>query len=115
MECGCDCPSPTVHEEYCLRFDPRPAKKIECRCQVPGLIDDDVFVHDELARWVTRHRPREHRSSCITLANVQLSLDPSARCGQEHIDITVRPIVYSNDLLFEMILGLLHAINEDNA
>ncbi|HYO14626.1 MAG TPA: hypothetical protein VE685_15630, partial [Thermoanaerobaculia bacterium] len=44
---------------------------------------------------------------CITLANVRLTGPGGHDCDPERIDITVRPIVYTNDLLLEILLSLL--------
>ena len=43
---------------------------------------------------------------CIPLANVRLPR--GNRCESEDIDISVRPIVYTNDLLFELIVGVMN-------
>lgn len=108
--CGCDPGSGTIREGYEVCFDPHPAPPVQCRSRVPNLFDDADHVHAVLARWVTRHLPHEHKSPCITLANLLIDAgSPGARCEPEHIDITVRPIVYSNDLLYEMILGLFRS------
>ena len=77
------------------------------------MIEEDELIHSALAHWVTRHVPHEHKNPCITLANIDLPIDgENAHCDDGHIDITVRPIVYSNHLLFEMFLGLLKSDEE---
>ena len=105
----------TIHEKYEVCFDPHKAPPVSCRCRVPNLFDDAAAVHAMLAKWVAQHTARA-RIPCITLANLTLDADDKdADCGDDPIDITVRPLVYSNDLLFEMILGLLESSDDSTS
>ena len=109
---ACDdspCVPGTIYEGFSVRFAPTPARGVDCECRIPDLVEDGRIDHAALARWVTRHRPLEPpRNSCLALANVRIDLDGAgdAYCQHEHIDVTVRPVVYANDLLFQMFLCL---------
>lgn len=113
VDTGGDCDSGpcvpgTTTEGYAVRFLPTPEKPVTCHCHVPDLVEDGGVDHAALARWVTRHVPLEPpRSAWVTLANIRvMTSDPPQPCQHDQIDITVRPIVYSNDLLFQIDLGL---------
>ena len=56
---------------------------------------------------MTRGCPEMPADCCIALADIAVWGDERPGCGGEDIDITVRPIVYSNDLLFLLFLALL--------
>jgi hypothetical protein len=112
-DCGtATCVPGSVYERYRIHFAPTPAEGVRCQCHVPNLPSASPSeLHRILADWVTRHRPKRHlvppRDPDLVLANVPLDwADGGWRvCGSD-IDITVREVVYSNDLLFQLILGL---------
>ena len=81
---------------------PRPAR----HCSVPDLFDGNRLNYEALARWVTQECRRVKGDACIPLAEIRLP-QPNQTCHQDDVDISVRPVVYSNDLLFELILGML--------
>jgi hypothetical protein len=60
-----------------------------------------------LARWVSRRCPECPRDPCIPLANLRIRANDDDTRWKTDVDISVRPICYSNDLLFQLILGLL--------
>jgi hypothetical protein len=63
--------------------------------------------YEAVVRWVTDACPELPTNPCITLANIRVS-GGGHRCDPENIDINVRPIVYSNDLLYNLILSILN-------
>ena len=96
------CVPGTIYEKYTTQFVPTPAREVECGCEIPDLLDGDRIDHGALARWVTRHRTlRPPANPCIALANIRIHHydDGPRHCRPEDIDIQVRPVVYSNDLL----------------
>jgi hypothetical protein len=103
------CVPGTIYEQYSVRFAPRPAREIDCGCEIPDLLDGTRIDHGALAKWVTRRRGlKPPGNPAIALANIRIRLDGEGphHCKQEDIDIQVRPVVYSNDLLFQMLLCL---------
>jgi hypothetical protein len=116
-EFGNECPGATcvpgsIYEGYEVHFAPLPAERPHRRCEVPDL-PGAVFpdYHRLLALWVTRHRPRyelvAHKDPSLALANLCIEVDGDGNpIGKPEIDIAVREIVYYNDLLFQLILGL---------
>lgn len=107
---GCDdserCASGAVRETYELRLEPGRAPEIPVDCTIPNLIKGNCVNYRALAEWVSQPC-EEHRDPCITLANIRRpAAEGSVTPGD--IDISVRPIVYNLDLLWQLILSLTH-------
>lgn len=105
--CGCEppCAPGAIRERFCLEFRPGCAPEIPAICRLPGIANHEVS-NRELAEWVTRRRRclRVPRDCCIPLANIPVDTDAhECRCEHDHIDIGIRPVVYYNGLLFEML------------
>jgi hypothetical protein len=108
--CGCDpvCAPGAIRERYCIEFRPGCAPPVPMVCHFDaasrGTID-----YNELVEWVTRKRrcldfPKD---PCIPLANFPVDVDSCSCCrGPEDIDITIRPIVFYNRLLFDLLYCL---------
>ncbi len=101
---GQRCMPDTIQERYKITVKPCKAPEIGHRCQIPDLTDDSTgeILYDVLVRWVSERCSSPHKDSCIPLAEIEF--DEGGHCRD--IDITVRPIVYTNDLLFEMLLAI---------
>jgi hypothetical protein len=108
-ECdGTDACTPAiVRERYRVLLRPGKAPEIPTHCRFPDVIAGDHVDYGVLARWVTQECRRVKGDGCIPLATVRLPRG-YGRCESGDIDISVRPIVYTNDLLFELIVGLMH-------
>jgi hypothetical protein len=101
------CAPGVVRERYKVLVKPGKAPEIPTHCRFPDVIAGDHVDYGVLARWVTQECRRVKGDGCIPLANVRLPRG-YGRCESSDIDISVRPIVYTNDLLFELIVGLMH-------
>jgi hypothetical protein len=101
------CTPGAVRERYRVVIKPGKAPEVARHCAVPDVIAGDQIDYAALARWITEECRAVKGDGCIPLANVRLP-QPNQRCDHKAIDISVRPIVYTNDLLFELILGLLN-------
>jgi hypothetical protein len=107
---GCDtserCSPGAIREGYELTLEPGRAPDISVDTCIPNLIKGNCVNYRALAEWVSAPCD-EHADACITLANIRR---PAANKTLElsDIDISVRPIVYSLDLLWELILSLTH-------
>jgi hypothetical protein len=109
-ECHDPCAPSTLAERYRITFRPGCAKRRDPGCRIPDLINRRGIDHDQLARWVTEDREclSVPRDTCILLANIRLSgVDDTPRCDPREVDTTVRPIVASNVVLWELILAML--------
>jgi hypothetical protein len=107
-ECGCEetCAAAVVRERYKVTVKPGKAPDLPTHCRFPDVIAGDHIDYGALARWVTQECRPVKGDGCIPLANVRLPRG-RGRCEPSDIDISVRPIVYTNDLLLELIVGLL--------
>jgi hypothetical protein len=108
-ECGCEetCAATVVRERYEVVVKPGKAPEVPSHCRFPDVINSDRIDYAALARWVTQECGRVKGDGCIPLANVRLRRG-KGRCESDDIDISVRPIVYTNDLLFELIVGVMN-------
>jgi hypothetical protein len=108
-DCGTvdECEAGTIRERYRVIVKAGAAPPVHLGCRVPDLIFDDKIDYEALAKWVSGGVPEVAADPCITLANLRLTADGGHDCDPKRIDITVRPLVYTNDLLFEIILALL--------
>lgn len=107
---GCDvderCAPGAIREGYELKVVPGPAPEISVDCQIPHLLKGNNVNYRALAEWVSAPCD-EPSDACVTLANIHL---PVAGKSVElsDIDISVRPIVFGLDLLWELVLALTH-------
>ena len=103
------CAPGSIRERYRIDFRkgkaPRPAISIECR--FPDVISQGRLDYAELVNWVTGGCPDCAEDPSIALADICLTLDGQGGYSIGQIDITTRPIVYSNDLLFDLLTSLL--------
>lgn len=107
-----DCHSPglcapgSIREGYRIKFTPWCDYPTNDQCQFPHIVSDGRIDFEALVTWVTRERDclSAPKDPCIRLAHIHLS-DDGHDCDPDRIDIAVRPIVYSNDLLFDILLG----------
>ncbi|HEV7475355.1 MAG TPA: hypothetical protein VGN90_14975 [Pyrinomonadaceae bacterium] len=100
------CAAGTIREQYRITFQEGRSKPINTACAIPDLVPRERIDYPAVVRWVTDSCPEMPRNPCITLANILVS-GGGHHCNEENIDINVRPIVYSNDLLYNLILSLL--------
>lgn len=109
-ECGSgeECHPGSIFERFRIVIKEGPAPPIRLHCRIPDLFYGDRLDYEALAKHVSESCPALAADPCIPLANIRLSrTTPGHDCDPERIDIAVRPIVYSNDLLLEIILSLL--------
>jgi hypothetical protein len=108
---GCEdtarCSPGAIREGYELYLEPGKAPDVPLDPVIPGLIKGNIVNYRALVDWVSAPCDCQSGSSCITLANIHLpagdkTVEPS------DIDISVRPIVYGLDLLWELVLSLSH-------
>lgn len=108
----CSSPEPcapgAIRERYKIEVRPGCLDPCQIECRLPDVISNYRLNCEKLAEWVTRSCPPMPKDPCIPLANVRFRRDPQqSTWGPGTIEIGVRPIVYSNDLLFDMLVCLL--------
>ena len=99
------CASSSYQERYrCVIRDCK-APDIQMVTGLPDLIMNGRLNYHALVERVTRGCPALPTDVCIPLANIRLPSGEDPPSASD-IDISPRPIVYSNDLLFDMFLAL---------
>ena len=108
-DCGQDaCQAGAVVERYRLEFRPGCVRGFREEADIPDFITKGKLDYRTLVQWVTDDCPACLEDPCIPLANVHLDVDDEGHtCHPLEIDIGVRPIVFTNDLLFELMWSLL--------
>jgi hypothetical protein len=106
-DCGqaTSCAASSVQERYKCFIRDCKAPDIDLTCGVPDFILNGRLNYHALAERVTRGCPELPGDLCIPLANIRLP-DGDDPPQTSDIDISPRPIVYSNDLLFDILLAL---------
>jgi hypothetical protein len=107
-DCGSteQCAAGTIREKYKIIFKEGPAKPIDIACRIPDFVPREHMDYRAITRWVTDGCGELPVNPCIPLANIRVAGGGHA-CDEENIDIYIRPIVYSNDLLYEILLSIL--------
>jgi hypothetical protein len=101
-DCGQQsCVASLVQERYKLEWRKGKAPDPPCDDCSSDFWTGDKINRKAVAMRVTKSCPNVPCDCCLPLANLRL---PSADGSTPpDIDITIRPIVYTNDLLFELI------------
>jgi len=103
------CQPGVIQERYKLIFRNGCLPPASADLTIPDVIQGEgryEMDYATLVKWVSRQCPPCSGDPCIPLANLYIG-DASAHPCQPDIDITVRPIVYTNDLLFQLLLSLI--------
>jgi hypothetical protein len=103
-----DCLPSAIRERYRLELRPGKAEKLSLEVGeiMPDVIRNNRINYDELALWVTQGCPQMPEDTCIPLANICLTYSEDGYETEDTgIDVTIRPIVYTNDVLFLLLLS----------
>jgi hypothetical protein len=109
-ECGSEeaCAPGSVKERYCLDIRPGEAPPIAIwDCRIPDVIQRGELDYETLVRWVTQDCAEMPDDPCIPLANLRVAPDDEPHCHPGGVDIVIRPICYTNDLLFYLLMSLI--------
>lgn len=100
------CSPGSVRETYKLDIKPRGLCYPQSQSVIQNAISKTGPVdYRELVKYVTESCTVPNGDCCIPLANIRVP-DPGGSYTDEDIDINVRPIVYTNDLLYQLILAM---------
>jgi hypothetical protein len=103
-----------IREQFRVEIRDGAAPRVSLKCRIPDVFRDGQIDYGLLTRFVTNNLHEPPKNPCIVLANLRIPQGAPAPCKAEQIDMTVRRIVYSNELLFDLILGLANASSDDN-
>jgi hypothetical protein len=110
---GGDCDTQTpcspgaIRERYLLQLADDKLAPARTTSSIADVINGGAINYQALANYVANIAPDEPcPDCCIPLANIRVPDPGKAYDQNQNIDISVRPIVYTNDLLYEMILAM---------
>jgi hypothetical protein len=105
-ECDTErCMPGAIRESYCI--EPRPGRVESCPLPDPdGLICEGQIRHRDLIQWVSRCCDAPPEEPCIPLATIRFwHQHEHCHCGEDDVDISVRPVVFTNRLLAMLLMG----------
>ena len=99
------CANGSIRERYTIAIRPGEAPAIQTTCEIADILQGNRLNYAALANYVTAGCASIECDPCIPLAEIMLP-EAGQTASDQDINITVRPIVYTNDLLFELLLGM---------
>jgi hypothetical protein len=108
-DCDCQpaCTPGSIRERYCLKIVDSKLCPASTTSPLQGVINGGVLNYAALATYISTSKclgPVE--DCCIPLANISIPVSPNTYAQNPNaIDISVRPIVYTNDLLYDLMLA----------
>lgn len=105
-ECGSGlpCAPGAIRELYRVAFEPGCQEPYDTSCRFPDVLRGGELDYEELARFITRECPDPPRNPCVPLANIRLACgEGKCEIDTSGIDITIRPVVFANAILFDML------------
>lgn len=99
------CTPGSIREKYCLKLCDGKLCPASTTSTLQSVISNGVLNYGMLATYVTNLQCcAPSTDCCIALANIQIPVQGS-QYTQNSIDITIRPLVYTADLLYELMLA----------
>jgi hypothetical protein len=106
---GCEsnerCSPGAIRERYKLEVRPGRAEPIPTEPVIADLLIGNRINYPALARWVSEPCACPPVDACIPLANIKRPQSGGSIAATD-IDITIRPIVYGSDLLYQILLAI---------
>lgn len=101
------CAPGAIRERYRIAIDDGRVSPARTTSRITDIIVNGTVNYVALANYVTSQNCQNPcPDCCIPLANVRIPDPGQSYDPNKSIDISVRPICYTNDLLYEMILAL---------
>jgi hypothetical protein len=101
------CSPGSIRETYRIEIDDGKLAPAPTTSRIQDVISGGQINYGALAIYVTNSCTKPPGDCCIPLANIRIP-EPGGKYEQANIDITIRPIVYSNDLLYELLLAFMN-------
>jgi len=98
------CAPDVIQERYQILVRPGRVPEPPHECTLHEAITTQGIKFPELALWVSQECAAPPADPCIPLGDIFIPED--GRIHQDDVHVDHRPIVYSNDMLYELILGL---------
>ena len=104
------CSPGAVRERYTLELVEDKLAPARNTSALSELVNGGTISYPALASYVANQTFDDPcPDCCVSLANIRVPDPGTAYDQNQNIDISVRPIVYTNDLLYEMILAMKQA------
>jgi hypothetical protein len=101
------CTPGSIKERYEIKVERGKAERITPECRLQHVVSGRHIDYCELVKYVSRDCDEPKSNPCLPLATIRLGNDTDeCQCNDSDIDICVRPIVYTNDLLFDLLICL---------
>jgi hypothetical protein len=99
------CTPGSIRERYSLKLNDGRLCPASTTTSLPNVISNGTLNYQALASYVT-NLPccTPGTDCCIPLANIQIPWQPQTY-SQNSIDISIRPLVYTADMLYELMLA----------
>lgn len=102
------CTPGSIREGYCLKLTDGKLCPACTTSHLQDVISGGAINYPALANYVSNVAyPAPCKDTCIPLANIQIPTPP-ANYTQNSIDITIRPIVYTLDMLYDLLLAWMN-------
>jgi hypothetical protein len=101
------CSPGSIRESYRIEVEDGKLAPAATTSRIQDVISAGQINYGALAIYVTNPCSKPASDCCIPLANIRVP-DAGGTYDPSSIDITVRPIVYTNDLLYELILAFMN-------
>lgn len=100
------CSAGAIRESYKLEIRPRGLCYPQTKSNIQSAISNTGQVdYVALVKYVSELCPPTGDDCCVPLANIHVP-KPREKGSPVSIDINVRPIVYTNDLLYQLVLAM---------
>jgi hypothetical protein len=101
------CTPGSIKERYEIKVERGKVEPITLECRLEHVISGHRIDYCKLVEHISHPCAEPKCDPCIPLATIKLGNDTDeCRCNDSDIDICVRPIVYTNDLLFDLLICL---------
>jgi hypothetical protein len=101
------CSPGSIRERYRLEIRDGKLAPASTASRIQDVISGGQINYGALAIYVSNPCPAPPDDCCIPLANIRIP-DAGGSYEQTNIDITIRPIVYTNDLLYQLMLAFMN-------
>jgi hypothetical protein len=104
-ECGSGspCAPGSIREQYRIGFEEGCSDPYDPSCRFPDVLRGGKLDYAELARFITQGCPDPPKNPCVPLANLRVKCtDEGCDIDTSNIDITIRPVVFANAILFDL-------------
>jgi hypothetical protein len=102
------CTNGAIRERYYVKFQRGRLEAVSLECTLQAIVSGRHIDYCALAKHVSQNCSEPPNDPCIPLANIRLPKEENqCQCSHDDIDICIRPIVFTNDLLFNLVICLL--------